>query len=83
MDKNEYVINAMNRFLKLSKLILNKNIEIDYDKIRWLTEEWLERNNKVDVIMLNDFCNNLETIVKEEIILREKSNNQNSIWLTK
>ena len=83
MDKESYITNAMNRFSSLNRIAINKKIEIDYDKIRWLTEEWLEHNKMVDRTMFDEFCNNIEDIIREEIFLRENRNSQKCIWLTK
>lgn len=59
-------------------------IQIDWDKVESLVQQWIECNDTSSLDEIDVFCNNVEHILKQEIELRiyDKSL-KGAIWLTK
>ena len=81
-DLNIYQ-NMINR-LHITCKQFDSQIQIDWNKVERIIQQWLERNEKISLDDINIFCSNIESILEKEIEIRlyEKSV-KDAIGLTK
>lgn len=81
--KTELINYASDQIMRLKEIEKDCQILIDIDKVRLLFEEWIEKNNECSKKDVDTFFRNVYQIVEAEIEIRELSQEQKSIWLTK
>lgn len=72
-----------NRIYEICMSNYQENVEPDIDKILGLAYDWMQIKKQISNKDIDDFCNNLDIILKEEIQLRMCNTIKDVIWLTK
>lgn len=72
-----------NRIYEICMSNYQENVEPDIDKILGLAYDWMQTKKQISNKDIDDFCNNLDIILKEEIQLRMCNTIKDVIWLTK